>query len=253
MPCAAFDRRSTPHDLEQAFSGIQQELAIGQHAAYRVIVQGSPRPLKPVIRDEVYRIGREALVNAFRHSGATRVELELEYGPRELRLFVRDDGRGMDPQAVQAGADRHWGITGMRERADRVGATFKVRSRAEAGTEVELRVPAHVAFERAAAGRPRWRARDGSDGRRGRTIGSPGETTMNSQRKIRVLSVDDHPLLREGIAAIINSQDDMMMVAQASTGREAIQLFREHRPDVTLMDLRMPDHQRHRCHERDPR
>jgi DNA-binding NarL/FixJ family response regulator len=64
---------------------------------------------------------------------------------------------------------------------------------------------------------------------------------MNSQRKIRVLSVDDHPLLREGLAAIINSQDDMMMVAQASTGREAVQLFREHRPDVTLMDLRMPD------------
>jgi DNA-binding NarL/FixJ family response regulator len=64
---------------------------------------------------------------------------------------------------------------------------------------------------------------------------------MSSQQKIRVLSVDDHPLLREGIAAIINSQDDMMMVAQASTGREAVQLFREHRPDVTLMDLRMPD------------
>jgi DNA-binding NarL/FixJ family response regulator len=64
---------------------------------------------------------------------------------------------------------------------------------------------------------------------------------MNTEGKIRVLSVDDHPLLREGIAAIINSQQDMFMVAQASTGREAIQLFRQHRPDVTLMDLRMPD------------
>jgi DNA-binding NarL/FixJ family response regulator len=64
---------------------------------------------------------------------------------------------------------------------------------------------------------------------------------MDSQRKIRVFSVDDHPLLREGIAAIINSQSDMIMVAQASTGREAIQRFREHRPDVTLMDLRLPD------------
>ena len=61
------------------------------------------------------------------------------------------------------------------------------------------------------------------------------------QRNIRVFSVDDHPLLREGIAAIINNQHDMIMVAQASTGREAIQLFREHRPDVTLMDLRLPD------------
>jgi DNA-binding NarL/FixJ family response regulator len=64
---------------------------------------------------------------------------------------------------------------------------------------------------------------------------------MIDKAKIRVFSVDDHPLLREGIAAIINSQDDMVMVAQASTGREAIQRFREHRPDVTLMDLRMPD------------
>jgi len=59
--------------------------------------------------------------------------------------------------------------------------------------------------------------------------------------EIRVFSVDDHPLLREGIAAIINSQPGMRVVAQASTGREAIQLFREHRPDVTLMDLRLPD------------
>jgi DNA-binding NarL/FixJ family response regulator len=64
---------------------------------------------------------------------------------------------------------------------------------------------------------------------------------MSDQARIRVFSVDDHPLLREGIAAIINSQPDMQMVAQAATGSEAIQMFRQHQPDVTLMDLRLPD------------
>jgi DNA-binding NarL/FixJ family response regulator len=64
---------------------------------------------------------------------------------------------------------------------------------------------------------------------------------VTAKQKIRVFSVDDHPLLREGIAAIINNEPDMVLVAQAATGRDAIQQFREHRPDVTLMDLRLPD------------
>jgi signal transduction histidine kinase len=145
---------STPDlDLEHAFSGIQKELAIGHQPAYRVVVEGKPRPLNPAVRDEVYRIGREGLVNAFRHSNATSVEIELEYGPKELRLFVRDDGRGIDPEAVRSGIDGHWGITGMRERAERIGGTLKIRTRAEAGTEVELRVPGRAAFHRDASAR----------------------------------------------------------------------------------------------------
>jgi signal transduction histidine kinase len=142
---------ASPQDLEQAFSGIQQELAPGAEAAYRVIVEGRPRPLNPAVRDEVYRIGREGLVNAFRHANATNVEIELEYRPKELRLFVRDDGRGIDSEAARSAIDGHWGITGMRERAERIGGTLKIRSRSEAGTEVELRVPGRAAFDREAA------------------------------------------------------------------------------------------------------
>lgn len=64
---------------------------------------------------------------------------------------------------------------------------------------------------------------------------------MSETEKIRVLSVDDHPLVREGLAALINAQSDMQMVGQGSNGHEAIERFREHRPDVTLMDVRLPD------------
>ncbi len=149
---------TTPDDLEQAFAGVQQEVGVSA-AAYRVLVDGRPRALKPMIRDEVYRIGREGLVNAFRHSGATHVELELEYGAREFHVLVRDDGRGIDPQVVRGGTDGHWGIPGMRERAQRIGATLKIRSRADAGTEVELRVPGSVAFERQPPG---WVPRRGA-------------------------------------------------------------------------------------------
>ncbi len=146
---------SAPHDLEQAFAGVQQDFASGEQTAFRVVAEGRRRPLNPVIRDEVYRVGREALANAVRHAGAKNIELELEYGSSSLRLMVRDDGRGIDPGVVRSGSDGHWGLPGMRERAERIGARFKVSTRAGAGTEVELTVPGHVAFADAAPHRRR--------------------------------------------------------------------------------------------------
>jgi signal transduction histidine kinase/ligand-binding sensor domain-containing protein len=138
----------SPRDLAEAFSGIQQEIGTADRVDYRVVVEGQPQPLNPVVRDEVYRIGREALVNAFRHAEAKTIEVELEYAPRHVRVLVRDDGRGMEPEVVKSGTDGHWGLSGMRERAERIGARFKVFSRARAGTEVELLIPAHIAFRK---------------------------------------------------------------------------------------------------------
>jgi signal transduction histidine kinase len=112
-----------------------------------LIVDGAPRPLRPLVRDEVYRIGREALINAFRHASAKNIELELRYSYRQLHMLIRDDGRGIDPQVLAAGREGHWGLSGMRERADRIGARFHVSSAPAAGTEVDLAIPSHVAFE----------------------------------------------------------------------------------------------------------
>lgn len=147
-------------DLEQAFSRIQQELGIHQEIAFRIIVDGEPRPLHPVLRDEVYRIGREAVVNAFRHSRATSVEVELEYSMNHFRILVRDNGQGIDPQMLQSGREGHFGLSGMRERAERVGVRLKLWSRANAGTEVELTVPGHIAFQFPSSNRMRkWFAK----------------------------------------------------------------------------------------------
>ncbi len=133
-------------DLEQAFSRIQQELAIAQQASFRVIVEGVARPLRPAIGDDVYLVGREALANAFHHSGASEIEVELEYAADQLRLLVRDNGCGIASDVPQSARAGHWGLSGMRERTARIGAKLKVLSRAEAGTEIELSVPSHIAY-----------------------------------------------------------------------------------------------------------
>jgi signal transduction histidine kinase len=134
-------------DLGQAFSRIPQDLGLEVQIDFRVIVLGSARKLRPLIRDEVYQIGRELLVNAFRHSRASCIEVELDYARKRFRMVVRDDGCGIDPQVLHAGREGHWGLPGIRERAERVGARLRVWSRPAAGTEVALSIPNSIAFE----------------------------------------------------------------------------------------------------------
>ncbi|HTZ48424.1 MAG TPA: two-component regulator propeller domain-containing protein [Verrucomicrobiae bacterium] len=140
-------------DFGEAFSRIKSEFPDQDAVAFRVVVEGTPKALHPMIRDEIYRIGHEALTNAFRHAGAERIEAELEYGAEGLRLVVRDNGNGFNPHSLEKKSENHWGLTGMRERAKRIGATFRVLSREAAGTEVDLWVPSHIAFQSPARNR----------------------------------------------------------------------------------------------------
>ncbi len=116
-------------------------------AMFRVLVEGTPRPVHPTLRDDLYRIGREAVGNAFRHAKANRIEVDLRYDGRMLRLRVRDDGIGMDPNVLTArGREGHWGLTGMRERAGSIGGQLELWSELGRGTEIEVTVPAAIAY-----------------------------------------------------------------------------------------------------------
>lgn len=150
-------RQNTPLDLGQAFSEVRKEFDGQDEADFHVLVEGTPRPLHPLIQDEIYSIGREALTNAFRHAKARSIEVELEYASEGLRVLIRDSGIGFDSNVLRFGRAGHWGLSGMRERAKRIGARLRVLSRPAAGTEVEVTIPGRIAFvPEAPQGTSKW-------------------------------------------------------------------------------------------------
>ncbi len=146
------------NDLALAISTLGEELATdstGHRPAFRVAVEGQSRDLHPMLRDEVYKIAAEALRNAFLHANAKQVEVEIRYDNERFRLRVRDDGKGIDAAVLSAQSrEGHYGLPGMRERATLMGAKLTVWSEVDAGTEVEVRVPASIAY--ATARRRSW-------------------------------------------------------------------------------------------------
>jgi signal transduction histidine kinase/streptogramin lyase len=148
-------------DLAVAIRTLGEELAADESnqvpTVFHVDVEGTPRSLHPILRDEVYRIAGEALRNAFRHAQARQIEVEIRYDVRQLRLRVRDAGKGMDPKLLREdGRAGHFGLRGMRERAKLVGGTLTVWSELDSGTEVELSIPASLAYSTPAAPRHIW-------------------------------------------------------------------------------------------------
>lgn len=139
------------NDLASAINTLGEELAADpanrRVPEFQVTVEGHPRDLHPILRDEIYRISAEALRNSFQHAVADRVEVEIRYDDQEFRLRVRDDGKGIDALVLSGtGREGHYGIAGMRERAKVIGGTLTVWSQVDAGTEVELRIPAAKAY-----------------------------------------------------------------------------------------------------------
>jgi signal transduction histidine kinase len=132
---------TAPSSLEQAFSKLLEEVTPGRGIQIRVFVQGRTRALNPAVQEQLFLIGREAVMNALRHSEATKIEVEVEYLPDLLRVFVRDNGCGIKPEAVQKQSDSHWGLRGMRRRAENIGAQLDIWNRTGGGTEVRIAAP----------------------------------------------------------------------------------------------------------------
>jgi signal transduction histidine kinase len=126
--------------LEQAFSDLLHEVTPERGVRLGIFIEGKRQALRPAIQQQLFLIGREAVMNALRHSTATEIEVEIQYLRCSVRIFVRDNGCGINPDVVQTKSDSYWGLREMRDRADTIGAQFGIWSRPGAGTEVRMGV-----------------------------------------------------------------------------------------------------------------
>jgi signal transduction histidine kinase len=134
------------NDLAAAFRHAAEDCRIGSTIQVSHALTGTSSDMHPIVRDEIYRIGYEAINNACIHSGGDLVTVELTYN-HNVQLKVRDNGKGIDDKTLESGKAGHFGLEGMRERADRIGAKLAVRTAPNNGTEVTLLVPGSVVFK----------------------------------------------------------------------------------------------------------
>ena len=133
------------NDLAAAFRRTFEDCSVNTGMRIKLSIIGKSKELHPIVRDEVYRIGDEAIRNACLHSHGRWVIIEIIYN-RNIHVHIRDDGRGIDPDTLRTGKPGHYGLTGMRERAERIGATLTISS-LQSGTEIILRVPGRVIYK----------------------------------------------------------------------------------------------------------
>jgi signal transduction histidine kinase len=151
---SAFDES----DIVEAITAMAEELtsdtSTPESPAIDVEVEGARRDLNANVRDEAYRIAGEALRNAFRHANAKQITVEIRFDPRHFQLSVRDDGKGIDEQAMRSQPTGHFGLHGMRERAELFGGKLEVWSKLGSGTQLELSIPGATAYD--LSGRSSW-------------------------------------------------------------------------------------------------
>ena len=191
-------------DLSAALQCGARNWTQGSAVDVEVDVRGDVRTLSEDVEHNLLRIAQEAVTNALKHAHPSKITVRLLGNDHNLTLRVSDNGCGFEPEDAFVGMGGHFGLIGIRERAERIGGELRLESQPGA-----------------------WNS--------GRSFGT---AVMSS--KIRILVAEDHLVARVGVSAIINRQTDMVVVAEATNGKQAVERFRKHVPDVTLLDMRMP-------------
>jgi signal transduction histidine kinase/streptogramin lyase len=133
--------------LPDALAEIGNQLRAIHPVNFRISVEGTPRPLDPIVQEEIVLIGREALTNAFHHADAQNIVAQVIFQPGSLHVCVRDDGRGIDEDVLKAGfSSGHWGLPGMRERANKMRGDLRVGDHKDGGTQIDLQVPGAIVY-----------------------------------------------------------------------------------------------------------
>ncbi len=145
----------TRHDLSQTFLRVAEE-AQPNPTKVRITVEGAMRELRPGVREETERIGIEAMTNALLHAKSSTIDVEIIFQRRQLALRISDDGIGIDPSIMNVGRERHFGLTGMKERARGIRGQFSIASRPGGGTEIELVISATIAYMAGRRELPQW-------------------------------------------------------------------------------------------------
>ncbi len=170
-------------------------------------ITGHARRLPPEIERIAFRALQETLNNALRHADATEISAQLHLGHKSLRLTVQDNGRGFEEAAWNHGTAL--GLPYLRQQVEQLGGDLFVESTPGSGTIVALRVPLRTSAE-------------------------------NGVHRTRVLVVDDHEIMRQGLRHILAASDDLVCVGEAGDGHEALRQIETHQPDLIIMDVKLP-------------
>jgi CheY-like chemotaxis protein/anti-sigma regulatory factor (Ser/Thr protein kinase) len=189
-----------------------------------------PKPLSKEARATVLRATRELLFNVIKHSGEKKARLKLSRTNGEVQIVVEDSGIGFDPETEKLSdeTDKGFGLFDIRERLDLLEGDLKIESAPGDGTRAVITIPLSESEK--------------DENKITSGEGKQLETVFTEDTNgITVLLVDDHTITREGIAKVIEYEDDLKLAGEAKNGREAIELARETNPDVIVMDINMPE------------